>query len=163
MVQTKPTAGCLRACEFFDHEALSRHAAALVIEEIRRRPDLLLCTAAGSTPTRTYEILAAKGTTEPHLFDELRVLKLDEWGGLEPTHTATCESYLQKHLIRPLKLRARRIAQALRSRGDSGREHVKASHARVGEGSSHLRTDVGHGRDHAKQESPSVSQRRPQT
>ena len=116
MVQTKPTAS-LRACEFLDHEALSRHAAALVVEEIRRRPDLLLCTAAGSTPTHTYEILAAKRTTEPHLFDELRVLKLDEWGGLEPSHPATCESYLQEHLIGPLNLSTERYI-AFRSDAD---------------------------------------------
>ncbi len=117
MVQTKPTTGSLRACEFFDHEAMSRHAAALVTEEIRRRPDLLLCAAAGSTPTRTYEILAAQQRTEPHLFDALRVLSLDEWGGLETSHPATCESYLRKYLIRPLGLSSERYI-AFRSNAD---------------------------------------------
>jgi galactosamine-6-phosphate isomerase len=108
MVQIKPTGGSLRACEFVDHEAMSWHAAALVSEEVRRRPDLLLCTAAGSTPIRTYEILAAKMRTEPHLCDRLRVLKLDEWGGLEMDHEATCETYHQKYLIRPLSLSSER-------------------------------------------------------
>src|SRR6266568_5138869 len=117
MVQTKPTTGSLRACEFFDHEAMSRHAAALVTEEIRRRPDLLLCAAAGSTPTRTYEMLAGQQRTEPHLFDAIRVLNLDEWGGLETSHPATCESYLQKYLIRPLSLSSERYI-AFRSNAD---------------------------------------------
>lgn len=99
----------MRSCEFVDHEAMSRHAADLVIEGIRRQPGLLLCTAAGSTPTRTYEMLAAKAKTEPRLFDDLRVLKLDEWGGLEPSHPATCESYLRDYLIGPLNVPSERF------------------------------------------------------
>ncbi len=117
MVQTRLATVSLRACEFFDHEAMSRHAASLVIEQIRRRPDLLLCAAAGSTPTRTYEILAAQPRTEPHFFDALRVVKLDEWAGLEASHPATCESYLQNYLIRPLNLSSERYI-AFRSDAD---------------------------------------------
>ena len=60
-----------------DHEAMSREAAELIIEEIRRQPDLLLCAASGSTPTRCYEWLGAKRQDEPRLFERLRVLKLD--------------------------------------------------------------------------------------
>ena len=90
--------------EFLDYQALSRYAAALIHDEVRRRPHLLLCTAAGSTPTRTYVLLTEKKPTEPRLFDELRILKLDEWGGLAMDHRATCESYLQSRLIRPLRI-----------------------------------------------------------
>jgi galactosamine-6-phosphate isomerase len=108
LVQTTPTTGSLRACEFFDHEVMSRHAACLIIDEVRHRPDLLLCVAAGSTPIRTYQILAEQGQTEPHLFNDVRVLKLDEWGGLEMDHQATCESYLQRYLIHPLGLSSER-------------------------------------------------------
>ncbi len=108
MVQSTLLPDWLRALEFSDYDAMSRHSADLVIDEIRRRPNLLLCTAAGSTPVRTYEMLAGKKLAEPRLFDELRVLKLDEWGGLEMDHPATCENYLQKRLIRPLNLSSER-------------------------------------------------------
>ncbi|MGH9452799.1 MAG: galactosamine-6-phosphate isomerase [Terriglobia bacterium] len=91
-----------RMCEIDSHESLSQHAAEFIAEEIRLQPDLLLCAASGSTPTRTYQLLAARRKTAPHLFDRLHVVKLDEWGGLAMDHPSTCETYLQEHVIRPL-------------------------------------------------------------
>ncbi len=85
-----------------DYEAMSRSASELIVEEIRRRPDLLLCAATGSTPTRCYELLAEKRRSEPRLFDRLRVLKLDEWGGLPVNDPATCEAYLRHYVVEPL-------------------------------------------------------------
>jgi galactosamine-6-phosphate isomerase len=85
-----------------DFEAMSQLAAELIVEEIRRRPDLLLCAAAGASPIRCYELLVEKRQAEPRLFDRLRVLKLDEWGGLPMDDPATCEAYLRHHLIEPL-------------------------------------------------------------
>jgi galactosamine-6-phosphate isomerase len=85
-----------------DYEAMSQLAAELIVEEIRRQPDLLLCAAAGATPTRCYELLVEKHRAEPRWFDRLRVLKLDEWGGLPMDDPATCEAYLRHYLIEPL-------------------------------------------------------------
>jgi len=85
-----------------DYEAMSQLAAELIVEEIRRQPDLLLCAASGSTPIRCYELLAEKRRAEPQWFDRLRVLKLDEWGGLPMDDPATCEAYLRHYLIEPL-------------------------------------------------------------
>ena len=91
-----------KICETDSYESLSRHAAEFIAAEIRLQPGLLLCAASGSTPTRTYELLAARKKIDPHLFDRLHVVKLDEWGGLAMDHLSTCETYLQEHVIRPL-------------------------------------------------------------
>jgi galactosamine-6-phosphate isomerase len=90
-----------------DYEALSAAAAEFIAERIKEKPSLLLCLATGSTPTRTYELLA---TRPKSLFSEVRVLKLDEWGGIPMTSAATCETYLRKSLIDPLDLSARYTA-----------------------------------------------------
>jgi galactosamine-6-phosphate isomerase len=87
-----------------DVEEMSRLAAEMIIEELRRKPDLLLCAAAGSTPTRCYALLAEAGRRNPRAFDRLRVLKLDEWSGLPMDAPATCEAYLRRHLIEPLAI-----------------------------------------------------------
>lgn len=81
---------------------MSRQAASLIYGALLAKPDLLICAASGNTPTRTYELLAEKYRAEPNNFHSLRVLKLDEWGGLEMDDPASCESYLQKNLVRPL-------------------------------------------------------------
>ena len=87
---------------FSDYEALSRHAADWLAERLRERPSALICLAAGSTPQRTYEILAEQGTTDPALFSQCRLLKLDEWGALAMDDPATCEHQLRATLVQPL-------------------------------------------------------------
>lgn len=89
--------------EYFDTEtALADQASAYIIEAIQNKPNLLLCPATGNTPTLTYQTMVS----QQHLFpaDQLRVLKLDEWGGVPSNHPGTCESYLQTQLIQPLNI-----------------------------------------------------------
>lgn len=90
-----------------DYEQLSAAAADAIAARIRQNPSLLLCLATGSTPTRTYEILATKPKS---LFDKIRILKLDEWGGIPMQSPASCETYLRRILIDPLHLSARYTA-----------------------------------------------------
>lgn len=90
-----------------DYEKLSAAAAALIVERIQENPSLVLCLATGSTPTRTYEILAQQPKS---LFSQVRILKLDEWGGIPLNSPATCETYLRQILIHPLGLGGRYTA-----------------------------------------------------
>ena len=83
-------------------EEMSRAAADFLIAELRRKPDLLLCTATGASPTRTYEMLAEERGRNAGLFQRLRILKLDEWGGLAMDDPGSCECYLQQHVLGPL-------------------------------------------------------------
>lgn len=89
---------------FDDYEQMSQYSAEEIRNEIKRNPDLLLCTATGSTPTRTYELLVDLLKTELNLFNKLRIVKLDEWGGIAPNDPAACESYLQQKIIEPLSI-----------------------------------------------------------
>jgi galactosamine-6-phosphate isomerase len=84
------------------HEEMSRQAAELILANLRENPRLLLGAATGSTPTRTYELLAETARREPALFREMRLVKVDEWGGLAMDDPATCEVYLRKKLVEPL-------------------------------------------------------------
>jgi galactosamine-6-phosphate isomerase len=93
-----------------DHEAMSRLAAEWLIDRIRSQPSALLCLATGATPMRTYELLAQRGRAEPHLFENVRIIKLDEWGGLAMNDPASCERHLRDSLIDPLGLQDRYIA-----------------------------------------------------
>lgn len=83
---------------------LSAKANAIIISEIKKKPNLLLCAATGKSPTGTYHLLENEYQKQPKLFDHLRVIKLDEWGGIKMNNPSTCETYLQLHLIRPLNI-----------------------------------------------------------
>lgn len=89
----------------FDHYGqMSAHAAKIIMDELERKKDLALCTATGNSPTGTYQLLADAFLGDPELFEELHVLKLDEWGGLSADHPSSCERYLQEQLLNPLKI-----------------------------------------------------------
>lgn len=91
--------------EYFDTAiTLAEKASSLIIAAIQNKPNLLLGAATGNTPTPTYRQWVA----QQHLFptDQLRVFKLDEWGGVPAEHPGTCETYLQQELIHPLKIDA---------------------------------------------------------
>jgi galactosamine-6-phosphate isomerase len=84
---------------FPDHEAMSRAAADALERWIRELPEVLLCLATGATPMRAYELLAGRKDEAPGRFDRVRVLKLDEWGGLEADDPASCESDLRRGFV----------------------------------------------------------------
>ena len=84
------------------YEAMSRAAEDIIYKELKRQPDLLICVSAGATPTRTYELLAARHGRQPKLFNRLRVLQIDEWGGLTPGDPATCAADLHTKVLEPL-------------------------------------------------------------
>jgi galactosamine-6-phosphate isomerase len=85
-------------------EALSRAAAQEIIEAIQRKPDALLCLATGNTPTRTYELLAQAAALAPELFQQVRILKLDEWGGLDMDDPGTSETYMRRLVLGPWRI-----------------------------------------------------------
>jgi galactosamine-6-phosphate isomerase len=85
-----------------DHEAISRRGAEIISEAVDRKPDLLLCAATGSSPTRMYALLAERARAEPTAWSRIRVLKLDEWAGLSAADEGSCENYLRRHLLNPL-------------------------------------------------------------
>ncbi|MEM7131043.1 MAG: galactosamine-6-phosphate isomerase [Chloroflexota bacterium] len=91
-----------------NHEELSQRAADLVVDAVRAKPNLTLCLATGSTPTRTYELLAAPKNVKSDQFAQVSIIKLDEWGGLAMDDPATCEVYLQQHICQPLGINSER-------------------------------------------------------
>jgi len=101
-----------------DYATLSRSAAEQVLEALRDTPDLLLCCATGNSPTGLYEELAKAYRKNPSLFQRLRIMKLDEWGGLGADHAGSCEYYLREKVIEPLHITEDRYLRFLNNPPD---------------------------------------------
>jgi galactosamine-6-phosphate isomerase len=130
-----PPAGCAFRLEVSDDaEALSARAAAFLAARFQAAPSMLFCAATGSTPTRTYERLVAMAPDRPGLFDRLRLLKLDEWGGLPPDDAGTCETYLQRHLAGPLGIPTERYFAFRSDAADPGAESLRVQRILAAEG-----------------------------
>jgi galactosamine-6-phosphate isomerase len=96
----------VRYCE--DYDSLSAQAASLISAEIGRHPNLLLCAATGNSPIGLYRELAEQAAADRALFAALRVIKLDELGGVPADDPGSCEHYLKTRVLGPLAVAADR-------------------------------------------------------
>jgi len=101
---------------------MSGRAADFIVSELKQRPNLLLCASAGGTPTGPYEQLAIRYSRQPRLFRKMRVVQIDEWVGLAPTHVATCRYDLQTKLLTPLSIDSSRFRGYKSDAADPQRE-----------------------------------------
>jgi len=69
---------------FSDFESMSTEGFELIKKEVEKKPNLLFCVASGGSPSGTYAQMSAHKNLHPEFGEQLRVIKLDEWGGLEP-------------------------------------------------------------------------------
>lgn len=87
---------------FSDFESMSTEGFELIKKEMEHKPNLLFCVASGGSPSGTYSKLAAYKESNPEFGDQLRVIKLDEWGGLEPDSPFTSELDVQHKFVQPM-------------------------------------------------------------
>jgi galactosamine-6-phosphate isomerase len=90
---------------YFDsYPDLSNSAADLLIRELRTKRDAWVCSATGGSPQGLYERLAKEAQQDPSLFDQVRILKLDEWGGIPMSDPYSCHTYLIEKVLKPLNI-----------------------------------------------------------
>ncbi len=91
-----------------DYESMSFKAATFIISEIKKNKELLLCPATGNSPVSLYRQLVNKSKLDRKLFENLRILKLDEWGAVSENHPMSCEYYLRTRLLEQLGIPSER-------------------------------------------------------
>lgn len=87
---------------FQNYESMSSYGSSLVIEGTNEKRALQLCTATGYSPAGLYSNLKIKADRDRSFFNQLRIIKLDEWGGVPENHPVTCEYYLRTKVLEPL-------------------------------------------------------------
>jgi galactosamine-6-phosphate isomerase len=110
-----------------DYQEMSRKAASLVLEAVKKKPNLLLCAATGSSPEELYRELATTAEEEKEQFKQLRILKLDEWGGIPENHPVSCEYFLREKLLTPLAIPRERYISFASDPEDPARECSRIS------------------------------------
>lgn len=92
-------------------EDASSYCVARIKEQLQHKRDLVLCVAAGKTPVPVYKMLSEAMECEHELFREIRILQLDEWRGLpnQRQHPSSCENFIRKTIIEPLKVSEERF------------------------------------------------------
>ena len=82
-----------------DYEEMSRKAAELAAEGLRRRPDGLLSFAGGETPLGTVHAFADMANRGEVDLSRAHYVSLDEWVGLSNTDEGSCGLFNNQELL----------------------------------------------------------------
>ncbi len=93
-----------------DYEGMSRKAAAMVADLVRRKPDCVLGLATGSTPIGLYKELIRLSREDGLDFSRVTTFNLDEYHGLAPEHDQCYRYFMEKNLFEGLKTRPKRTS-----------------------------------------------------
>ncbi|APQ17702.1 galactosamine-6-phosphate isomerase [Maribacter hydrothermalis] len=87
-----------------DYEEMSQLCSDSILTDLKKNNKQLICVATGNSPNGVYENLANAHKSEPSLFEKLKVIKLDEWGGISASDENSCETFIQKKILGPLQI-----------------------------------------------------------
>jgi len=91
------------------YEEVSKAAAVLVAERIRRKPNLVLGLATGATPIGLYRELIRMNREEGLSFSKVTTFNLDEYIGLPRTHPQSYYQFMWEHLFRHIDIPSRSV------------------------------------------------------
>ncbi|MCF0056802.1 glucosamine-6-phosphate deaminase [Dyadobacter sp. CY356] len=94
---------------YSDKDAMSKATADLVVDQIRQKPDSLLCFPSGESPTVVLKYLVQYGLEGQVDFSQCRFVGLDEWIGMDENDEGSCKHYLYSSFFNPLKINPEQI------------------------------------------------------
>lgn len=92
-----------------DKDAMSKATADLIVEQIRKKPDSLLCFPSGESPTIVLKYLVKYGLEGLVDFSQCRFVGLDEWIGMDENDEGSCKHYLYTNFFNPVQINPEQI------------------------------------------------------
>lgn len=86
------------------YDGISHEAAQLVADRLRRKPNLVLGLATGSTPLGLYKELIRMHKEEGLDFSPVTTFNLDEYVGLRPSHDQSYHYFMHEHLFKHINI-----------------------------------------------------------
>lgn len=87
-----------------DYQQVSEAAARLIAERLRRKPNLTLGLATGSTPLGTYRELIRMHVQDGLDFSQVTSFNLDEYIGLPPEHDQSYHYFMRESLFEHINI-----------------------------------------------------------
>lgn len=92
-----------------DYQKMSQRAAKIVANRMKRKPDLVLGLATGSTPLGMYSELIRMHKEEGLDFSKVRSFNLDEYCGLSSDHPQSYHYFMYDKLFNHINIRPENI------------------------------------------------------
>lgn len=82
-----------------DYDALSKRAVDIIASFLKEKPTAVLGLPTGSTPQKTYKMLADKCKKGEISFKKVKTFNLDEYSGLSPADTQSYHFFMNENLF----------------------------------------------------------------
>ena len=87
-----------------DYDEMSRKAANIIAELIKKNPNAILGLATGSTPVGTYNELIQKNKNKEISFQNVTTFNLDEYIDLDKNHPQSYYTFMYEHLFKNIDI-----------------------------------------------------------
>ncbi len=92
-----------------DYEEMSKAAARIIADEIRKKPDMVLGLATGGTPVGMYKELVRMYNEEGLDFSQVTTFNLDEYCGLCPENGQSYHYFMNENLFNHVNIKQENI------------------------------------------------------
>jgi glucosamine-6-phosphate deaminase len=92
-----------------NYEEISIEAAKIIADRLRKKPNLVLGLATGSTPLGLYKELIRLHKEEGLDFSKVTTFNLDEYVGLQPTHDQSYHYFMYRNFLNYININPRYI------------------------------------------------------
>jgi len=92
-----------------NYEEMSKEAARIVAELVRKKPDAVIGFATGSTPLGLYKELIRMHREDGLDFSKITTFNLDEYVGLSPTHPQSYHYFMWENLFKHINVDPRNV------------------------------------------------------
>ena len=90
-------------------DAMSKAAADLVVAQVHKKPDSVLCFPSGESPLTVLAYLVRYAKDQAVSFEQCRFVGLDEWIGMNEMDEGSCRHFMNTHIFEPLNIRVDQI------------------------------------------------------
>ena len=87
-----------------DYQEISDAAASTIINQVKQKPDSVLCLASGDSAKLAYQKMVERAKKEQISFSAVHFIGLDEWVGISPHKQGSCALFLRQILLSPLQI-----------------------------------------------------------
>lgn len=87
-----------------DYDEMSRKAANIIADLIKKNPNAILGLATGSTPVGTYNELIQKNKNKEISFQNVTTFNLDEYIDLDKNHPQSYYTFMYEHLFKNIDI-----------------------------------------------------------
>src|ERR1700761_6198219 len=79
-------------------------AAHIIVEQVKQKPNSLICLTSGDTPAGIYKLLVQYAKERKVDFGSCYFVGLDEWVGMDKNDEGSCTNFLYESFFTPAKI-----------------------------------------------------------